>query len=426
MKFRNLAVLLAATVLVALALTAPRGWKATAATLEVDDNNIQCPTATFASIQAAVDAAGPGDTIQVCAGIYNEDVNVPATLTGLTLNGAQAGTSVTGRTAGSPVESTVNGEVTIRATNVKMDGFSITHTESDSAVTAITVNGGADGAMIVNNILDTIVNTATGNSTAQAIYLSNDGGTDGPDNVSILDNRMSNISSNRSAKGVLIGANGGTNPSVNTLIQGNSIQNVNSIISGAYGVSVATSTPGVTGLEIRDNDFNTLTSGGWVHAVGLEGNTPGAIVDGNDFTNLVNSNIDNVAVFFQSNPSFATVEVHNNNFNLTTASFGIALHPALVISHGSLGSVDGACNWWNSPTGPTAASNPGGTGTKVGSNVSYEPWLIAPAPGGACLGGNVPTNKNQCKNGGWMTSVRSDGSTFKNQGDCVSYTNNGK
>jgi hypothetical protein len=36
------------------------------------------------------------------------------------------------------------------------------------------------------------------------------------------------------------------------------------------------------------------------------------------------------------------------------------------------------------------------------------------------------TLANQCKNGGWQTLQRQDGSTFKNQGDCVSYTVNGK
>jgi parallel beta-helix repeat protein len=38
----------------------------------------------------------------------------------------------------------------------------------------------------------------------------------------------------------------------------------------------------------------------------------------------------------------------------------------------------------------------------------------------------VPTNMNQCKSGGWTFSARANGTLFKNQGDCVSYTNNGK
>ncbi len=38
---------------------------------------------------------------------------------------------------------------------------------------------------------------------------------------------------------------------------------------------------------------------------------------------------------------------------------------------------------------------------------------------------NVPTNKDQCKKGGWQTRTRADGSTFKNQGDCIQYVNTG-
>jgi hypothetical protein len=33
---------------------------------------------------------------------------------------------------------------------------------------------------------------------------------------------------------------------------------------------------------------------------------------------------------------------------------------------------------------------------------------------------------SDCKNGGYANVTRADGSSFKNQGDCVSYTNNGK
>ena len=38
----------------------------------------------------------------------------------------------------------------------------------------------------------------------------------------------------------------------------------------------------------------------------------------------------------------------------------------------------------------------------------------------------VATNKEACKEDGWQTLKRADGSGFKNQGDCVSYTENGK
>lgn len=39
---------------------------------------------------------------------------------------------------------------------------------------------------------------------------------------------------------------------------------------------------------------------------------------------------------------------------------------------------------------------------------------------------DVATDKDECKNGGWQNVKRADGSSFKNQGDCVSYTNTGR
>ena len=38
----------------------------------------------------------------------------------------------------------------------------------------------------------------------------------------------------------------------------------------------------------------------------------------------------------------------------------------------------------------------------------------------------VATNKDACQNGGWQNVYRANGSPFKNQGDCVSYTNTGR
>ncbi len=38
----------------------------------------------------------------------------------------------------------------------------------------------------------------------------------------------------------------------------------------------------------------------------------------------------------------------------------------------------------------------------------------------------VATSKDDCKNGGWQTVTRADGSGFKNQGDCIQYVNTGK
>jgi hypothetical protein len=42
-----------------------------------------------------------------------------------------------------------------------------------------------------------------------------------------------------------------------------------------------------------------------------------------------------------------------------------------------------AGNYWGSPTGPTIASNPGGTGDPLDDRVAFTPFLTAPSP---CIG----------------------------------------
>jgi hypothetical protein len=394
-----------------------------ASTLIVDDDSV-CPGAAYTTISAAVAVASPGDTIQVCPGTYNENVLIPVTLSGLTLSGAQAGNPVSGRSFGSPVESTVNGQITVHPVNVTIDGFSLTRSVPAFAAFGIVVKAGADGAVITNTIIDTVTTPDTsGNGTAQAIYLENGGSSDGADDVSITGNSINNIHSNRSAKGVLVGVNGATNPSQNTLIEGNTIQKVTSDTRGAYGVSVA-NTLNVSGLEIRDNTFSILTGGGWAHAVGLEGDTPGAVVENNSFSGVVDltpSPInDAIAVWFEANPSFSTAEVHDNDFNVGPAVFGIAVEPALVSTFPG-GLVDGECNWWGAPNGPGPVGS--GAGAMVSPGVDYSPWQAS--PDGACVGA-VATNKEDCKNGGWMTLFRANGTSFKNQGDCIQYVNTNK
>src|ERR671937_3159178 len=56
-------------------------------TLIVDDDHLQCPNATFTSINQAVAAAFPGYTIKVCPGIYTENVIVPVDKPQLTFLG---------------------------------------------------------------------------------------------------------------------------------------------------------------------------------------------------------------------------------------------------------------------------------------------------------------------------------------------------
>jgi parallel beta helix pectate lyase-like protein len=60
--------------------------------LLVDDDHQECPNAGFTTIQTAVNAAAPGDTIQVCPGTYAEQVEITKrlTLVGVERNGKKA------------------------------------------------------------------------------------------------------------------------------------------------------------------------------------------------------------------------------------------------------------------------------------------------------------------------------------------------
>ena len=48
-----------------------------------------------------------------------------------------------------------------------------------------------------------------------------------------------------------------------------------------------------------------------------------------------------------------------------------------------------------------------------GQAYDFEPYAVA-------------SSKDDCKKDGWQTAKRADGSSFKNQGDCIQYTNTGK
>ena len=112
----------------------------------------------------------------------------------------------------------------------------------------------------------------------------------------------------------------------------------------------------------------------------------------------------------------------------------------------------GQAIWWSSNPIPGApnrdtfvtwdtilANNPdavigGGFGVNQGSG---NPALVASSDvlsigyGGECVTYDfepyeVAASRDACKNGGWKTLRRADGSEFKNQGDCIQFVNTGK
>lgn len=355
------------------------------------NSDTSTPHATVSSAVAAVDA---GDTIKVCPGTYNEDVVLDKEVT---LKGAKTNDSVKNRTFGSASESTINGLVTIQAADVKVDGFSLTNPNEGAGV--IVRNAGND-ATVKNNIVKTIGSNTFG-SPVSGIYLER-----GPDGVEVTDNMISDVQSQGgSVHAVFVGDSSSTDPSENTRIDGNVILDLTSATRGAYGVlvnngaSTAAAATGYTEIKINENKIKNL-NGNWVHAIGLEGETPNAVVNSNTISDLTDSNpapsTPAVAVFFEDNPFFFTAAVNENSFKIGDDESGISLATALSAQYPSL-EVDGECNWWGEGNGPSAVAT--GDGAMVGANVDFKPWLKSANVGKGCDDKNHHNGNSH--HGGW-------------------------
>ena len=391
-----------------------------AATTRTVGNASSLPcTGTYSTISAAVAAASAGDTIQVCPGTYPESIGVDK---GLTINGSNAGISP--NTGSRVAESVINGgggtAIRISTTDpVTIDGF--------------TFSGGT-GAMIDSYTTGNkpIIKHNIFTAQVDGFFFANS------DSVTFEDNYLHDLADCGSCEGLFLAGNWNGATGTVVSIKANvwlavggpamNLSNVSGTISEnhfSYVTYYCALLANGTNVDVKDNTFDhtinpDITVRTW--GAGVRFYTPstgfGARITGNTFS----SNYVGIGVRMGSPTADITgmdVYAHQNNF---------VSNMAAGIRHDGLGTFNATCNWWNSTSGPTNAGNPGGTGDTVDGTgpVTFKPWLIAPAPGGDCIGGNVPTSKDQCKNGGWMTRVRSNGTIFKNQGDCVSYTQNGK
>jgi hypothetical protein len=347
------------------------------------------------SIQRGINAASNLDTVNVAAGFYGgETVAVNKTVT---LLGAQAG--VDARTRGVVPESIVSngdGDFQIEANNVTIDGFRLIGVVNDpnsppftGLGAAIWTNPGFSGTngghKIFNNIID-------GN--VSGIELDSDGSIPTIVEQNLIQNN--NASGAASGNGIIVSFG-----LVNAFIDSNTfVNNSNGGIgfqaaeqdvtisnnsftangNGVYAYNLADSV-------ITQNNFDSQLSS----QVGLFGGDTNVEVTNNVITNGATNGI-RIGDFFGPNNTDLTIEMNsitNNNNGILVDNVPDA--PYSIMCNTISGNVTSGLtnsdpnlliaekNYWGSPTGPMAPSNPSGTGDKVIGNVDFTPWAADPS-----------------------------------------------
>ena len=402
--------------------------------LTVDDDRAQLSTAYFQTIQGAVDCAIAGETVQVYAGTYNENILVNKSLT------IQA--------ASSPVIDGVDTlwvpAVEISAADVTLQGFTIQNFKADAShdLAAVFVHG--DSAIIEGNtIADITTADPGGNPFGIGIDVT-------ANSVDVTGNTVHDVDS----IGIRVRARFGE-PGIRmtgVILQDNTVYN-----TGNSGVLVVGNVTDITinnGNEIYNSLEPTPYSLFIAHGpddgvapsyVTVEGNTiyggysnviiAGAsyvTISGNTITGAIPlpSNPDvkgkNIYILddylFGTNTLSTNIEIINND--IQNGGYGVRIATGTgdasqmaattTINYNdiygnteygventiSTAVVDATYNWWGDASGPTHADNPFGIGDAVSANVDFDPWLLAE-------GSTTYYNKTLALKDGW-TLVSTD------------------
>jgi hypothetical protein len=361
------------------------------------------------TIQAAINKASAGDTINVAAGTYPEATSPGQPLKidkTLRLLGAQNGVDARGRVAAESIVTNPQG-TWVAADNVVIDGFTNQNGTNNAFTGQGIWMGGHSGTQILNNIIQ---NNILG------IGLSNP---PGGSQVLIRHNQIQNNNQPGSASGTGIYSDqyeavGAVN---DVLIEENAFIGNN---NAGIDISHTDSTQRFSDLDVSHNSFNGNgrglllfdTHSATIHDNTITNSTTALsaairIFDNNSDLSIMHNDLMNGAgrgIRMSDidavdpgtpNPS-SNVVINYNNIEVFVNE-GLLVEP-----NGHVGTVDAECNWWNSPSGPMNPGNPTGTGEEVSGDADFIPWLIARAPNGACVGG-VPSTPGKVTGGGQVT-----------------------
>jgi uncharacterized repeat protein (TIGR01451 family) len=339
-------------------------------------------TDAFGTIQSAVDHAMIGDTIRVAGGTFNEAVNITKQLfvLGNQVNAdAQAGRPGANETI---VDAGGGTDFNIGASDVELNGFTIQGANVNATPYGITLAVGTSGTKITDNIIQnnqaglSLANNSASDQTAISgnLFLNNNANPTGSisgtaiyadqftaggalQNVLINNNTFTNNSN----VGVLIGPTDATMGASNITISSN-------IMTGNGNAILLFNT---TNSTIANNEI----SGSTASQVVIGGGDSGITIHNNFISNGATSGI-RIGDFGGGSANSAVTINRNSISGNITAGLNISAGGYT----GGAGSLDATRNWWGSSTGPTIASNPGGTGDAIidpDGVVTYTPFLTS-------------------------------------------------
>jgi hypothetical protein len=351
---------------------------ASAAQHVVDDDRLECPSAGYTTIAAAVAAAQPGDTISVCHGVYREGPSGPGATSltidkSLTIKGEGAGrvyVGPTGDLAASPanLRDSAGNIISVVGAEVNISGITVfgSNRHVEAGIHYLNSDGVVSSVEIVDMVRAGMYDGVTGVG-----YFAWGNTETGRNNVAVQDSLIENYD----AAGIVIDAalaNGG----------------------------LRTSTSGANGLfaVVSENRITGAGAGGGIGA--QDGyrvlNRASTVAIDNAITDNSDAGID---VFNAANTS----QTRFNRNNIQRNRIGFRHEGAFAVCTNDAGRtnrfrLDAVENWWGSPLGPStddlllrgdavsgSTTVPTGcTSTQLPADstdrLTYTNYLLRPAP----------------------------------------------
>ena len=288
-----------------------------------------CPTATFTTIQAAVNAASPGDIIRVCAGTYHEQVVINTEVileadNGVIVEPNTVVANATGPT-GDPIAAIILAQ---NSTNIQLEGFIVDGTANKIVDCSPRLIGilyqDASGIIAHNSVRHMRLGTSfAGCQSGNAIEVESSGS--GHASVTIVSNAIDTYQKNG------ITAN---EPGTRVSITQNTVSGVGPTIGAAQnGIQVGFGAQGqIVGNEVANNIYSPCVS-----ASNCSANASGILIYQSDGVQLQHNvlGVNQVGIFVAAN---------NTIVGSSTIFHSVALDGIALVGNGNTASGNNVSN----------------------------------------------------------------------------------